>query len=268
MNRLRLSSLVMFAALAAPSARAQDALATIKAAEYALGMIRGPQRIDAINTMEVWATGTRAAGGPPVAINYHASYSYRTPAMRIDVSPTGGTRQIEVINGDFSWNESVPGGGFIPGSTATPLPATLAERSLQMWTTPHGVLKAAERAAVANKGDAKVSKEGGMTVVSFPLTAPLTGISVKMTLNAKSEVEKVEATGTNAALGNVNMETTYAGYKDLGEIATDVMFPARIVQKRGGATVLTLNVSKVDANNPYVVFPVPDVVEKAPKAAR
>ena len=31
-------------------ANAQDAAATIKTAEYAVGMIRGPQRIDAINT--------------------------------------------------------------------------------------------------------------------------------------------------------------------------------------------------------------------------
>jgi len=44
-------------AVVAP-ARAQDATARIKAAQYALGMIRGPQRIDAINTMEYWGTGT------------------------------------------------------------------------------------------------------------------------------------------------------------------------------------------------------------------
>jgi len=47
----------ILAAVVAP-ARAQDATARIKAAQYALGMIRGPQRIDAINTMEYWGTGT------------------------------------------------------------------------------------------------------------------------------------------------------------------------------------------------------------------
>jgi hypothetical protein len=133
-----------------------------------------------------------------------------------------------------------------------------------MWTTPHGVLKAAERAAK----DAKVFKEGAATAVSFPLTGPLAGITVKITLNTKNQVEKVEAKGTNSALGAVAMETTYTDYKDLGEIATDVMFPTHILQKRGGSTVLDLTVTKVDANNPYVVFPVPDVVEKAPRAAR
>ena len=272
MNRFRYRALVILAALAAPSLFAQDALATIKAAEYALGMIRGPQRIDAINTMEVWATGTGAVRtATALPITYHASYSYRTPAQRIDITrdskgialgliPNG--RTIEVMNGQYAWDESVPGGGFIPGSRAMPS-AGLAERQLQMWTTPHGVLKAAERAAK----DAKVSKDGAATVVTFPLL-PLPGITVKMMLNAKSEVEKVEATGTSPALGSVNAEATYSGYKDLGEIATDVMFPAHIVRKRNGTVVLDLTVTKVDANNPYVVFPVPDVVEKAPKVAR
>lgn len=267
MNRLRFSSLVMFAALAAPSVHAQDALATIKTAEYALGMIRGPQRIDAINTMEVWATGTFSKE----QISYHASYSYRTPAMRVEMTrristsgvaggPLGqDARRIEVVNGRYAWNENVPGAGFITGSTATPTPAALPERLLDMWTTPHGVLKAAELAAK----DAKVSRAGGATVVTFPLTGALGGIIVKMILNASNQVEKVETSGGNTSFLDASTENTYTGYKDLGEIATDVLFPSHIVKKRGGATLLDLTVTKVDANNPYVVFPVPEVVEKA-----
>src|SRR5580692_4489756 len=102
-------------ALAAPCARAQDAATTIKNAEYALGMIRGPQRIDAINTVEYWGTGTVA---------YHASVSYAVPAMRVDVT-RAGQRHIQVVSGAYAWNESVPGAGFIPGSTATPSPEAL-----------------------------------------------------------------------------------------------------------------------------------------------
>jgi glyoxylase-like metal-dependent hydrolase (beta-lactamase superfamily II) len=294
MNRIRYGALMMLAALGAPCVHAQDALATIKAAEYALGMIRGPQRIDAINTMEVWGTGTNYNFGqayrpdgpwPAFKITYHASYSYRTPAMRVDITRSnpdgplqgGGLplaapqRQIQVVNGKYSWNESVPGAGFIAGSTATPAPAALNDRLLQMWTTPHGVLKAAERAA----NDAKVSRDGtflgnggdGVTIVTFPLPAPLTGITVKMTLNRKNQVEKVETKSDNPVLGDVVTETTYSDYKDLGEIATDVLFPSHILQKQGGFPVLDLTITKVDANNPYVVFPVPEVVEKAPSTA-
>ena len=282
MNRIRYGALAV--ALAAPYALAQDAAATIKAAEYALGMIRGPQRIDAINTMEIWGTGTNynfgqayTPGGPWPAfkIAYHVSIGYRASAMRLDITRSnpdgplqgGGLplaapqRQITVVSGDYAWNESVPGGGFIAGSTATPTPGAYKERLLALWTMPHGVLKAAER--VAN--DAKVSKEGGATVVTFPMTGPLAGTTVKMTLNAKNQVEKVETKADNPVLGDVVTETTYTDYKDLGEIASDVQLPSHILQKQGGFPVLDLTVTKADPNNPYVVFPVPEVVEKAPK---
>lgn len=286
MNRFRWAALVMMSAV--PCLEAQDALATIKAAEYALGMIRGPQRIDAINTMEVWGTGMNynfgqayhAAGAwPAFKIEYHASYSYRTPAMRVDITRSnpdgplqgGGLplaspqRSIQVFNGMFAWNESVPGGGFIKGSTATPTPGALKDRLLQMWTTPHGVLKAAERGAKDAKVGVVHVGAFSLTMVTFPLDGPLAGIDVKMTLNAKNQVERVETMSENPVLGDLTTETTYSDYKDLGEIATDVMFPAHIVQKQGGFPVLDLTVTKVDANNPYVVFPVPDNVENGPK---
>ena len=80
--------------LAVPCARAQDAAATIKTAEYALGMIRGPQRVDAVSTLEYWGTGSAYAFGqsyrpdspwPAFKVTYHASLSYAVPAMRVDV---------------------------------------------------------------------------------------------------------------------------------------------------------------------------------------
>jgi glyoxylase-like metal-dependent hydrolase (beta-lactamase superfamily II) len=105
-----------------------------------------------------------------------------------------------------------------------------------------------------------------VNAVTFPLDGPLAGINVKMTLNAKNQVERVETMSDNPVLGDVVTETIYSDYKDLGDIATDVMFPAHILQKQGGFPVLDLTVTKVDANNPYVVFPVPDNVENGAKA--
>jgi len=66
-----------------------------------------------------------------------------------------------------------------------------------------------------------------------------------------------------ALIAVVLPETTYSDYKDLGEIQSDVLFPSHIVQKQGGAAVLDLTITKTDAINPYVVFPVPESVEKA-----
>jgi glyoxylase-like metal-dependent hydrolase (beta-lactamase superfamily II) len=272
-------------ALAAPCARAQDAQAVIKTAEYALGMIRGPQRIDAVATLEYWGTGSTYAFGqayhpgsawPAFKVTYHASLSYAVPAMRVDVmrsNPDGlvqgggglplaaPQRQIQVVSGRFAWNESVPGAGFIPGSTATPVPDALNDRMLQLWTTPFGVLKMAAKAGSA----AKVATEGGATVITFPLSGPLQGITMKATLNTKNQVERVETQTDDPVLGDMVTETTYSDYKDLGEIATDIQFPSHIVQKQGGFSVLDLTITKTDPNNPYVVFPVPDNVEKGPQ---
>ena len=274
-------------ALAAAPVRAQDAQAVIKTAEYALGMIRGPQRIDAINTLEYWGTGSTYAFGqayhpgsawPEFKVTYHASLSYAVPAMRVDVTRSnpdgliqggGGLplaapqRQIQVVSGKFAWNESVPGAGFIAGSTATPTPDAVNDRLLQLWMTPFGVLKMAVKAGPA----AKVSTEAGATIITFPLSGALDGITVKATLDPKNRVERVETRTNDPVLGDMVTETTYSDYKDLSEITTDVPFPSHIVQKQGGFPVLDLTISKADTNNPYVVFPVPDNVEKAPPSA-
>jgi len=274
------------AAIAVPVAPAQDVSATLKTAEYALGMIRGPRRIDAINTLEYWGTGhiyslgqAYRPGGPwpPYKVSTRVSLSYAVPAMRMDFTrdnPEGlvqggglgplakPERQIQVVSGTSAWNESTPGAGFIPGSTATPASGAVRDRLLQLWTTPFGVLKAAEQAGAS----AKVTMEGGATVITFPLSGKLAGITMKATLNAKNQVEKVETPVDDPVLGDIVIETTYSDYKDLGDITSDVLFPSHIVQKQGGFPVLDLTITKADLNNPYVVFPVPEAVEQAPPA--
>src|SRR5579864_6353833 len=168
-------AILALASLAVPPASAQDVGATIKAAEYALGMVRGPRRIDAISTLEYWGTGYTYAFGqayrpdgpwPAFKVSYHASLSYAVPAMRVDVTRSnpdgivqggGGLplaapqRQIQVVSGKFAWNESVPGAGFAAGTTATPTPDAVNDRFLQLWMTPFGVLKMAVKAGAAAK---------------------------------------------------------------------------------------------------------------------
>src|SRR5262249_41590941 len=148
--------------------------------------------IDAINTLEFW--GTDNTQRPPLA-TYHVSLSYLTPAMRVEImSNSPDVRQISVVNGSFAWNESVPGGGFIPGTTATPAPGAVKERLLQLWSTPHGALKAAERAS----SNAKLANENGATTITFPLSGELSGTTMKLTLNAKDQLEKVETRTGNS----------------------------------------------------------------------
>jgi glyoxylase-like metal-dependent hydrolase (beta-lactamase superfamily II) len=283
---LSLCAALALASLGSPSGEAQDAAAKIKDAQYAMGMIRGPRRIDAIATLEYWGTGFTYAFGqayrpdtpwPAFKLAYHASLSYTVPAMRVDVTRSnpdgpmqggGGLplaapqRQIQVVSGQFAWNEPTPGAGLTPGTTATPAPGTANDRLLQLWTTPFGVLKAAERAGA----NTKVATEGGNTVLTFPLSGTLAGVTVKATLNPKNQVERVETRADNPVLGDIITETTYSDYKDLGEITSDVLFPSHIVQKQGGFPVLDLTITKTDPNNPYVIFPVPESIENAPPA--
>lgn len=247
MNR-RISACAVLAVGLVMPVCAQDAETTIKDAEDALGMLRLPQKIDLLRTLEYWGTAT-----VPTKLGYHASVSYPTPGMRIDV--TAKSRQIQVVSGNFAWDESVPGGGLVPGTTATPMPATAKARQLQLWITPFGALKAAALAGAK----AKVTTASGATVITFPLPEPLSDVTAEVTLNPKKQVARVETHSSNPDLGLVAM---YSDYKDIAEVRTDVLFPMRIVQRKGASTILDLTITKTNTNNPYVVVPVPDSVEK------
>jgi hypothetical protein len=86
---------------------------------------------------------------------------------------------------------------------------------------------------------------------------------VKATLDSQNEVAKVETHTDNPALTDLDTETEYSDYADHGEILTDVKSPGHIVRKQGGHAVLDIKVKTLDANNPYLVFPVPENVKKA-----
>ena len=248
MNSRILRCAAIIAALTSPVC-AQDAQRTIKDAEDAIGMLRLPQKIDLIETMEYWGTQTT-----PTKLAYHASVSYQVPGMRIDM--TGKLRQIQVVSGVFAWDESVLGGGLVPGTTATPAPAALKARLLQLWITPFGALKAATLAG----SDAKLKTETGATMITFSLPEPLSDVTAQVTLNPKKQIVRVE---THGASSDSSLIAMYSDYKDIADVRTDVMFPTHIVQRKAGTALLDLTITKTNTNNPYVVFPVPDSVREA-----
>jgi hypothetical protein len=245
------------AVTASTGANGQDASVTkaIKAAADALGMDRWSQvgggrlpEVDVINTMEFWASGTPYA-------DYHVSLGYNPPAMRVEAARTAtDAHSFQVVSGKYAWNESELGGGLIPGKgTSTPMPDAAKERALQLWILPFGVVKS----ALAAGDKAKVSTDNGATVLTFPMMGQLSGVTVKVTLDDKNFVTKVETQSDNP---NLVMGADYSDYADRGEIPTNVMFPGHIVEKRGGKTLLDLQVKMADCNDPYLVFPVPDNV--------
>src|ERR1700732_1907584 len=149
---------------------------------------------------------------------------------------------------------------YSPGEgTAPPTLAAANHRLLQLWILPYGVIKA----ALAAGDKTKLSTENGTAVLTFPLSGQLAGVTVKATLDANNEVAKVETRTENTALADLLTETDYSDYADHGEIATDDKSPGHIVRKQGGHPVLGIQVKMWDANNPYLVFPVPENVKKA-----
>jgi hypothetical protein len=249
-----------------------DVAKAVKAAADALGMPRwsglgGDQlpALDVVNRIDFRGSGTTYGPGqePAFKTDYHVAFSYNPPAMRLEMtrtSPAGGAQQhtIQTVRENYAWNESELGAGLEPGKgTATPAMAAVKERLLQLWILPYGVVKA----AVAAGDKTRATGENGATVISFPLSGQLAGITVRATLDAKNLITKVETRADNPALANLATETEYSNYADLGEAPTEVQFPGHIVQKQGGHTVLDIQVKSVDIS-PYLVFPVPANVKK------
>lgn len=258
--------IVAVAAFAVPSSGAQSAperIKVLRAAADALGMIRfsdigaGTTRlpaIDVVNTMEFEGSGTVDSSGRAVKAQYHVELGYNPPAMRVHVTAAGGAPVIQTVREGYAWDESEEGAGLIPGKgTATPAAAVARERLLQLWTLPYGVVKA----ALAAGDKTVVSSEGGATVISFPLTGPLAGVTVRATLDANSFVTKVETRPDNPALASLATLTEYSNYADRAEVLTDIKSPGRIVRRQGTRTLLDIEVKMWETNNPYLVFPVP-----------
>ncbi len=275
------------AGMAMAGGEAPDRAKTLRAAADALGMVRWSDigaggshlpAVDVVNTVELSGSGTTYGAGQPYKpgvswtafkTEYHIAVAYNPPAMRVELTRTASDapapgasplHTFQVVREKYAWDESELGAGLVPGKgVAAPAPSALSARLLQLWILPYGVVKA----ALAAGDKTKISTENGATVITFPLAGQLTGVTVKATLNSKNEVAKVETRPDNPALENLLTETEYSDYADHGEILTDVKSPGHIVRKQAGHPVLDIQVKKVDANNPYLVFPVPENVKKA-----
>ncbi len=267
----------MAVTLLAPALQAQtpDLKQVLHDMANSLGMLRTLQELDSVMTVEYWGTGTlREVGatiGPAVQLkSYYAQIAYDFPGMRVDMTRTTGQREIQVVSGAFAWNEiDKIGGGLDPAwASATPAMGAVSDRLLRLWTTPFGVVKA----AVAAGDKTKVTVEGGATSVTFPLVngspgqtvymvvGDLNGTPVKVTLNRDHRPERVEVRYHDRVV-----VTTYTGYGDLNDAdyKADIFLPAHVVQTVDGQTVLDLTIQKSNTYNPYVIMPVPEVVQKA-----
>jgi len=150
---------------------------------------------------------------------------------------SGQQRNDQYVSGDLAWNQT--------GTTATPNPISVPDRLHQLWITPHGVLKAAQR------NGATLQRNGaGESVLSFTQPGEL---QATVTLGADGLVKQVDSTFPHPVLGDTQAVTVYSDYRDVGGIK----FPMRVRQSIGGFPVLDLDIKEVQANV-VVAIPIPD----------
>ncbi len=183
-------------------------------------------------------------------INYETA-SARVQSTRFQVVEPGRFRPAPVeqrndqfVSGNTAWNESTT------GNAATEQPAAVEERIAEIWSTPHGFLKA----ALANNGTSKPLSDG--IEVSFTVGGKYHYVG---TVNAKNQVTEISTWIDNPVLGDTLVETKFFDYKDFGGI----QFPSQIVRTQGGHPVLDINVATAKAN-PNIEIKVPQDLTKAP----
>ena len=187
---------------------------------------------------------------------YTASINYDTPAARIQMTrkqvvepgrlrPAPADQKVDqYISGGAAWNMAAAGGG-----APAPQPAAVEERTMEVWSTPQGFLKA----AAAN--NATSQETGGGSEVTF--TAGKN--KYVGTINPQNEVTRVQTWIDNPVLGDTEVLFTYSDYKDFG----GVRFPSRIQRVQGGHPVLELTVSNVTVN-PAANITAPAAASAAP----
>ena len=144
---------------------------------------------------------------------------------------TGEQRATGLLKGSYAWNM------VGPAPAASPL--AVSGRVHDLWTSPHGAIKAALK---SNNGAWKVM-ENGQTYTAVAFGQP--GLfSATAYINAANQVDRVESVQPSPVLGDTATTTWYSDYR-----AVDgVQFPMKIRQNMGGHEVFNLTVSAVKPN--------------------
>ena len=212
----------------------EGASQTLRAAETASIEISGAGRWDQFGQ----APSPELAWPQFDVSSYTATLNYATPSARVQMTrqqtvEPGRLRPAPVeqkpdqyLSGTTAWNVAAP------GTPPVPQPAAVEERVMEIWTTPHGFL----RAASANNASSQPNASGGSDVSFTVGKTKYTG-----TINAQNHVERVQTSIDSPVLGDTPVEFVYSGYRDFG----GVLFPEKIVRTQAGYPVLDISVSAV-----------------------
>jgi len=176
-----------------------------------------------------------------VRVADYANGAWREDASRARAEPTGGgavplmgmgeQRTSGWMRAGYAWN--------MVGPAPVAAPIALDGRVHDLWTTPHGVIKA----ALTQPSSVKTRSEGGRTLQAVSFTMP-GRFSAMALINGEGLVEQVESLQPHPVLGDTPSVIRYSEYRDVG----GAKFPMRIQQSMGGFEVLDLQVSEVKLN--------------------
>jgi glyoxylase-like metal-dependent hydrolase (beta-lactamase superfamily II) len=230
----RFAAALAFTALVPAAAAAQDAKAVLAAASKAMGM-------DSLTSITIYGSGANFGLGqsnnandqwPRTNLNdYVRSIDFASSTSRATaVTWTAPVTAPTAIQGAFQQN-------ITPANTGW-------AQQLEIWTTPWGFIKGAQ----ANNATLGGGNVPGTRAVTWMTTqkAP-SGVSYKVVgyINAQNLVTRVDTWLENPIFGDMLVENNFSNYR---ESLGGVMYPASIVQKRGGQPTFEAQILGANVN--------------------
>ncbi len=284
-----------------PEPGARDLKSVLFNWPWHMGMLRGIEEHELVVTLEYRGEGTIQVNGQPCELTpfentdragelgtsgYRISTAYQFAGSRTQIEctlPNGETySNIEVVSGEYAWNEDVPGAGLEPGrGTATPVPGTRDERLIRLWASPEGAVKAALAGAgipllrvwrdpgrlleggTSRIGDTSVTWDGDTPVVTFPIPG-VDGATAVARLDDRFMAESVVVTH-----GRDTYEFTYGDYDDYNNPLNliEVYMAGTMTESKNGEVMRDLRTVQTETGSVYVVVPVPPSVSGRPTEA-
>jgi hypothetical protein len=215
--------------------------------------IGGRETLLAVNYFEIVGDGTVYTGTSPGSWNrkdvtgYIEQYDFLHPARRV-IAPD---ELIRVNAGDQAWTEQ-----GAPGMNPSDPVAGGSLAKIYVGLFPHGFM----HAAVGSGERLKISQANGVTTV----LADRDGHTFTAVLDNDWRPASISTRVDDPAHGRGVLTAEYSNY--VGDVY-GVFTPRRIVRKLDGKVMSDIRLPQTPTQNPYVVFPTPDVLRGTAKVA-
>src|SRR5687768_5641403 len=272
-----------------PAPGAKDLKSVLFNWTWHMGMLRSGAESELVKTLDYHAAGgtIQVDGQPCTLTKYRVQANYQVPGWRTQIECTFKNKQtyknVETLSGDFAWDEDMPGAELVPGKgKATPNPASLVERRIRLWASPHGAVKAAiagaagmppsesfgENPAVLLDAQAKAGAKSTTTLEWLKdkavLTFPVPGVPGATAVATLTNYLPDSVVVTNGA---EKTEFIYGKWADWNNplFKIDALYAGTMVERKNGTVVRSVNAKVTEIGQIYVIMPVPESVRKAGK---